>query len=143
VKYLFDTDTLSSLLRRAPPLFLLRRLALTPLEEQCTSSITVGELHYGAQRRLGSESALIRRIEDQLLGSMLVLPFDGPAARQYGELRAGFERRGLPIGDADTRIASIALVHGLTVVTGNVRHFSRVPGLALENWLEPDTASRS
>jgi predicted nucleic acid-binding protein len=34
------------------------------------------------------------------------------------------------------RIAAVALQHGLTIVTGNVRHFSGIPGLAVENWLE-------
>ena len=51
-------------------------------------------------------------------------------------MRAEPERRGTPIGDADLRIASIALDRDLTVVTGNVRHFKKVPGLAVENWLE-------
>lgn len=67
-----------------------------------------------------------------------VLPFDASAARRYGEVRAELERRGTPIGDADLRIASIALDRDLTVVTGNVRHFEKVPGLAVENWLAQD-----
>jgi len=45
------------------------------------------------------------------------------------------EQRGTPIGDADLRIAAIALSRGLIVVTGNVREFQRVPGLQVENWL--------
>jgi tRNA(fMet)-specific endonuclease VapC len=70
-----------------------------------------------------------------LLANLAVLPFDAAAARICGGLRAELERRGSPIGDADTRIASIALANGLTVVTGNVRHFQRVPELSVENWL--------
>ena len=46
------------------------------------------------------------------------------------------ERSGTPIGDADLRIAAIALSHHLKVVTGNERHFQRVPELEIENWLE-------
>ena len=61
--------------------------------------------------------------------------FDEAAAHRYGEVRAELEARGEPIGDSDTRIAAIALVHDLTLVTGNVRHFERVPGLRLVNWL--------
>jgi hypothetical protein len=56
--------------------------------------------------------------------------------RRYGEIRAGLERLGTPIGDADVRIAAIALSRGLKVVTANERHFRRVPGLETENWLE-------
>jgi tRNA(fMet)-specific endonuclease VapC len=64
-----------------------------------------------------------------------VFPFDAKAAEHYGELRAALERAGTPIGEADTRIGAIALANGLTVVTGNVRHFGRIPGLPVENWL--------
>ncbi|MCL0092624.1 hypothetical protein M1N92_03040 [Dehalococcoidia bacterium] len=65
-----------------------------------------------------------------------MLPFDAAAARQYGEVRAELERHRTLLGDADLRIGAIALVHGLTLVTGNVRHFQRIPGLPVENWLE-------
>lgn len=65
----------------------------------------------------------------------MVLPFGTVAAKLYGSLRADLERRGTPIGDADTRIAAIAMINDLTVVTGNVRHFQRISGLAVENWL--------
>ena len=135
MRYLFDTDTLSDLLRRAPSQALIRRLAATPPEDQATSSITLGELLYGA-RRLGDRSELlVERIERLLVPNLTVLPFDTNAARAYGILRATLERQGTPIGDADMRIASIALAHNVAVVTGNVRHFERVPGLDVENWL--------
>jgi tRNA(fMet)-specific endonuclease VapC len=70
-----------------------------------------------------------------LLAHLSVLPFDAEAARRYGEARAFLERQGTPVGDADLRIAAIGLARGLTLITGNVRHFERVPGLAVENWL--------
>ncbi len=53
----------------------------------------------------------------------------------FGYKRAGMERRGTPLGEADLRIGAIALSRGLTVVTGNVRHFQRIPDLSVENWL--------
>ena len=135
MKYLFDTDTLSNLLRRAPEPALVRRLAGTPPEEQATSSITLGELLYGAQRLGERAAALAGRIEELLIPNLAVLPFDTEAARAYGGLRATLERAGTPIGDADMRIASIALARGLVVVTANTRHFVRVPNLIVENWL--------
>lgn len=108
--YLLDTDVLSNLMKRAPDSALVARLAQVPPEDQSTSSVTLAELP--------------------------ILPFDAAAARRYGELRAALERRGTPIGDADTRVATIALSRGLKVVTGNERHFRRVPGLEIENWLK-------
>ena len=79
---------------------------------------------------------LLEKIEDVLVPNLPVLPFDAAAARRYGEIRAELERMGIPIGDADMRIAAIALSRGLRVVTANERHFRQVPELETENWLE-------
>ena len=133
--YLLDTDILSNLMKRAPASALVARLARVPPEDQFTSSVTLGELRYGAHRS-SRTAALLERIEETLLPELPILPFDTAAARRYGELRAELERRGTPIGDADTRVASIALSRGLTVVTGNERHFQQVPRLEIENWLK-------
>jgi predicted nucleic acid-binding protein len=134
MRYLLDTDTVSNSMRPVPSPALLRRLARTPAADQATSSVTVGELYYGAYRRRSGGEQLIARI-DALLVDTTVVPFDTDAARIYGDIRAALDRAGTPIGDADTRIAAIALANGLTVVTANIRHFDRVPGLLIENWL--------
>jgi tRNA(fMet)-specific endonuclease VapC len=84
----------------------------------------------------GKTGPLLDRPERVLPAHLPVLPFDAAAARRDGEVRARLERLGPPIGDADLRIAAIALARGLTVVTANARHFQRVPGLTVENWLE-------
>lgn len=131
--YCFDTDVLSAVVGRAPPLHLIRRLAEVPPGDQFTTSITLGELLYGAAKRGSPE--LARRVRDLILRAQVVLPFDEAAAQVYGSLRARLEREGRPLGEPDLRIASIALSRDLTVVTGNVRHFERVPGLTVENWL--------
>jgi tRNA(fMet)-specific endonuclease VapC len=135
VSYLLDTDILSNLLRRAPSTALIARLGTVPSDQQFTSSITLGELHYGARRLRDRAENLLARIEALAAIRGVILPFDTDAARQYGSLRAELESRGTPIGDADLRIAAIALTRGLVVVTANTRHFARVPGLSVENWL--------
>jgi tRNA(fMet)-specific endonuclease VapC len=134
--YLLDTDTLSNLLKRrsSPPL--LGRLAAVPAADQFTSSITVGELVYGAMRVSDRREELIERIEHVLLARVQVLPFERDAAYQYGALRAYLEQRGTPLADADMRIAGVTLAQNLILVTGNVRHFQRVPNLRIENWLQ-------
>jgi tRNA(fMet)-specific endonuclease VapC len=134
--YLLDTDVLSNLMKRTPVSTLVAKVARVPPEEQFTSSITLGELVYGAHRLRERTAALLERIEDTVLPNLPVLPFDASAARRYGGLRAELERRGTLVGDADMRIAAVALSRGLTVVTGNERHFRRIPGLEVENWLE-------
>ena len=133
MRYLLDSDTLSELVKRTPRQAFLERFLTTPRDDKATSSITVGELLFGAHRRSGRVDVLAS-IERELL-DLPVLPFDDAGARVYGPLRAHLERQGTPIGDADTRIAAIALSRDMVVVTGNVRHFERVPGLAIENWL--------
>ncbi len=134
--YLLDTDTLSNLMKRAPSRNLVEQVASVPAELQFTSSITLAELVYGAYRLGERGRRLLTQIEDTLLANVPILSFDADAARRYGQVRATLEERGTPIGDADLRIAAIALDHGLTVVTGNVRHFRRAPGLHVENWLK-------
>ena len=131
--YLFDTDVLSNLMKRSPSHDLLKRVGSVPVGSRFTSSITLGELVYGARRR-GSGS-LMEKIEERVAAKLPILPFDADAARRYGEIRADLERQGTPIGDADVRIAAIAFARNLIVVTGNVRHFQRVPYLSVENWL--------
>ncbi len=134
--YLLDTDILSNLVKRTPSTSLSARLAAVPSELQFTSSITLGELVYGALRLGTASSGLLQRLQAVMTPNLPVLPFDADAAWRYGEIRTELERRGTTTGDADLRIAAIALARGLAVVTGNVRHFRRVPGLKVENWLE-------
>ena len=131
--YLFDTDILSNLMKRSPSHDLVKRVGSVPVEHQFTSSITLGELIYGARKK-GSGN-LLEKIEERVSAKLPILPFDADAARRYGEVRAELERQGTPIGEADVRIAAIALVRRLVVVTGNIRHFRKVPHLTVENWL--------
>lgn len=131
----FDTDVVSALIKPRPPLRLVRRVAAVPPREQATTAITLAELLHGAARR--PELGLEERIRAVLRSAHAVLPFDTRAAEVYGPLRAGLEREGTPLPHADLCIASIALAHDLALATGNLRHFARVPGLRVENWLEP------
>jgi predicted nucleic acid-binding protein len=131
--YCFDTDVVSATMRRDPPLHLVRRLAVVPVAEQFTTSITLGELVYGAARKGSNE--LVERVRELVLSGLPVLAFDRAAAEVYGRIRARLEREGRRLAEPDLRIAAIALARDLTLVTGNVRHFRRVPELRVENWL--------
>lgn len=129
-----DTDTLSVFLRRGAPPAAQRRLAEVTADAHFTTAITLGELLYGAMKR---RSASLRdTIEAYVEGDVSILEFDEDAARDYAQLRVDLEAEGQRLDDADLRIAAICRAHDLTLVTGNVRHFERVPGLRVENWLE-------
>jgi predicted nucleic acid-binding protein len=131
--YCFDTDVLSAVLKRDPPLHLIRRLSQVPPTDQFTTSITLGELLYGTARR--GSATLEERVRDLIVRAAEVLPFDAHAAERYGPLRARLESEGQRLDEPDLRIASIVLSRGMTLVTGNIRHFGRVPDLLVENWL--------
>ncbi|HLW48743.1 MAG TPA: type II toxin-antitoxin system VapC family toxin [bacterium] len=132
--YLFDTDTISNLIRPTPSPALIRRLAAVPPDRQFTTAITVGELAYGAYRSNRPEYFL-QRLDEQVFGDVTVVPFDADAARIYGRVRVTLECEGASLNEPDLRIAAIALARSLTLVTGNTRYFARVPGLSVENWL--------
>jgi tRNA(fMet)-specific endonuclease VapC len=134
MSYLIDTDIASNPLKKLPSLTLVRKLAATEPHEQHLSTISVGELIYGA-RKSAKAAALMPRLQQEVLPNYQIVPFDFAAAEEYGRLRVELEAAGTPLADPDLRIASIALSRGLTLVTGNLRHFQRVPGLVVENWL--------
>ncbi len=99
------------------------------------SVMVMAELEYGAEKarlQLGT-TKFVRRVE--LLRSQFeIVPFGPEFARHYARIRAKLEAEGRKIGDRDTIIAAHALVLGATLVTCNCDEFSRVPGLAVENW---------
>lgn len=131
--YLLDTDILSSLVKPAPPTDLLDHLATLGKHDLYTSSINLGELLYGLLR-LRKGAAYFRRLE-RLRERITVVSFDSRCADVYAQLRVDLERKGVPLPDLDLMIASVALENGLTLVTGNERHFLRIPELNVENWL--------
>jgi tRNA(fMet)-specific endonuclease VapC len=132
--YLFDTDALSQIIKKNPSMAFIRRLASIEPEQQFTTSITVGELVYGAHKS-GRPEYFIEKLEKLVWPNIQILSFDEGAANVYGRLRADLERKGSPLTEPDLRIASIAIDHRLIVITGNLRHFSRVPGLEADNWI--------
>ncbi|MCL4757073.1 MAG: type II toxin-antitoxin system VapC family toxin [Rhodocyclaceae bacterium] len=108
------------------------RLLATAPSEIALPAVTVYEIETGIAK---SNDPTRRRDQfDTLLRQVTILPFDHSAASCAAFLRAGLEAAGQPIGPIDTLIAGTALAHGATLVTRNVREFSRVPGLQLIDW---------
>lgn len=131
--YLLDTNILSNLMKRSPSDHLLEKMHSIPVGDQFTSSITLGELLFGALKK-GSKR-LLDQVRTPVIRKLPILPFDSDAASRYAEIRVELERQGTPLNEPDLGIAGIALARNLTVVTDNVKHFERVPGLAVENRL--------
>ncbi|MDE0146591.1 MAG: PIN domain-containing protein [Nitrospira sp.] len=134
--YLLDTDILANLMGRCPSTPLIAKLASVPPGQQCTSSVTLEELLVGASRFGRRSAALLSQVDARLIPNLQVLSFDAEAARRYGALHASLARKGSPVSETALRVAAIALVRDLTLVSGNPQYFKRVPGLSVENWLE-------
>jgi predicted nucleic acid-binding protein len=132
--YLFDTDAISELLRPKPSRPYVKWLGAIPREDQFVSAVTVGELYQGAYRSAARERHL-KNIDERILPAVTVLPYDAATARIYGQIRAMLEGKGKRLADADLQIAATALYHGLELVTGNIKHFSRIPDLTLNTIL--------
>ncbi len=138
--YLFDTNAISEAMRPRPSEEYVAWLTGLPREEQFTSSVVVGEMFAGAYAS-STTAKWLSRIENFVLPSMTVLNFDVATAHEYGKVRAFLRKSGQVIDEADMMIAATALRHDLTLVTANVSHFSRVPGLSIRSFT-PGSAAR-
>jgi predicted nucleic acid-binding protein len=132
--YLFDTDVLSNIVKSKPSPLLLGKLSKLPPDMQFTTAISVGEIYYGALRSAHGER-ILGAYQEKVFPLLSILAFDEESARTYGKIRAGMEKRGLSASEPDLRIASIAVQHRFTVITGNIKHFEKIPGLSVENWI--------
>ena len=132
-RYLLDT-TLCIYIAKGHPLAARHRFETHTLQELAMSTITVGELRFGAEKSQARERALATI--DQLVQMIQPCALPMAAAEHYGHVRASLQQQGLPIGNNDLWLAAHALAEGWTLVTNNTREFSRVPGLRLENWVE-------
>ncbi|MCB9656929.1 MAG: type II toxin-antitoxin system VapC family toxin [Polyangiales bacterium] len=134
-RFLLDTSIVSSPLSKQPNASVLRKL-----EEhghECAIAAPVWhELTFGCARLpLGKRrSAIEAYLEDVVLASLPVLPYDHAAARWHGVERARLERLGKPTPFVDGQIAAVAHVNQLTLVTLNVKDFTRFKGIEVENW---------
>lgn len=127
---ILDTDHCIAILRKQLDL----REYVSPDEELATTAISVAELAHGANCSRQRDENLARL--EVLLSALIILPFDESAGRRFGLLKADLEASGNRLDDLDLQIASIAIEVNAQLVTNNTRHFSRVNGLRLLNWLK-------
>jgi tRNA(fMet)-specific endonuclease VapC len=125
-----DTDVCVEILRGNEELIERRRRTSGPV---VTTWITVAELYYGAARsNAPQESGLLVW---QFLATLEILELELQAVQRFGRLKAALEAEGRRLADFDLLIAAVALSRRAVLVTGNRRHYDRVPDLEIENWL--------
>ena len=132
MKYMLDTNICVYAIKRKP-----QKVSQKILEFECSdiciSSIVLAELEFGiCKSKFSLKNSVAIAV---LLSSIEVVPFDRNAAKEYGDIRAKLERNGTPIGFNDMLIAAHARALNLTLVTNNVKEFSRIENLNLENWI--------
>ena len=131
IKYMLDTNIVIYTIKNRPSQ--VREAFKKHDNQMCISSVTYGELIYGAEhssqseRNLADIEGLVARVE--------VMPFDHHAAEHFGQLRAELYKVGQPIGPYDMMIAGHARAYGLILISNNIKEFERIPGLRLENWV--------
>jgi tRNA(fMet)-specific endonuclease VapC len=131
--YLLDTNVLCELIRKEPHPGMLARAELLDQRDCFASEITLFELRYGAMLR-NDATSFWQRLRDELLPAVTWLQVGREVHLRAADLAADLERSGQRIGNEDCWIAATAIEHGYILVTRNEAHFSRVPGLRLENW---------
>ena len=133
LRYMLDTNIVSYYLRRASPALEERLNAALRERTIAISAITRAELRYG---QMGLPPQDRRRpLIDSFLLRLPSMEWSMEAADHCGALKHALKTQGTPIGEMDTQIAAHALADNLILVTHNTRHFERIAGLALEDWM--------
>ncbi|HLJ89225.1 MAG TPA: type II toxin-antitoxin system VapC family toxin [Candidatus Angelobacter sp.] len=130
VRYLLDTNIASHIIKGNVPA-VRRHLLRVPIAHVGISAITQGELLYGVARRPAATH--LREIVEEFLLRVAILPWDSNAARHYGDLRAGLESSGQPVGNLDLMIGAQAAALDLTLVS-NDQVLNRIKNLRIEDW---------
>ena len=131
--YMLDTNVCIDVIRKRER-SLVERIRTHAVDDVAISAITLSELQRGVSRSENPERNRVALLE--FLVPFTVLSYQDTAAREYGEIRAHLEKQGTPIGPMDMLIAAHARSRSLILVTNNEQEFRRVPGLAIENWIE-------
>lgn len=133
MKYLFDTNILQQLLSPRGNRVVVRRLSATPAEDCATSVIVLSELRAGTRLRPDPGQAW-NQVENAILQNIAVLDVTSQEALVAGDVMAELLARGLRPPAADLLIAATALAHDLILVSRNLKDFSRIAELKVEDW---------
>jgi len=132
MKYLLDTNICIYIINEKPKK-VLKKFEQYPVHEFAISSITHAELQFGVEK--SKKKDINQNALDEFLLPLTILPFHGKnLVVCYGEIRVSLESKGKTIGPLDTLIAAHALSLDLTIISNNIKEFSRIRNLKCENW---------
>jgi len=132
--YFLDTNICIYIIKKSP-VKVFKRLQKHRVGDIAISAITHSELQFGISKSHPDYREANQSLLNQFLAPIEILDYPKEASHLYGEIRAYLERKGKTIGNLDLLIAAHALHHRATLVTNNVKEFSRIPDLKIENWV--------
>jgi tRNA(fMet)-specific endonuclease VapC len=131
MRYMLDTNICIYLIKQKPEK-VLRHFKAHSVGEIGISSITLAELRYGVER--SQQVQKNRQALEEFILPLEIAAFDEAAADVYGNMRAGLEQAGTPVGSMDMLIGALALSLGVTLVTNNLREFKKIKNLKVVDW---------
>jgi tRNA(fMet)-specific endonuclease VapC len=126
---MLDTDTVSFVVKKNPSI--VKNLIDHEDDEICISAISYAELCFGLEKK---NSEKLFDDVNAIMGKLSIMAFDETQSELYGKIRLQLEKAGNPLGDMDILIAAAALSAGAILVSHNIRHFSKIKGLKVEDW---------
>lgn len=130
--YLLDTNTVIYIVKGNRSVA--RNLQMHYHDPMKISIITLMEMYYGAykSKKVAGNLAKIKTLEN----GIEIIPLGQEIVDTFGKQKARLEKAGIPLDDFDLAIGCCGLAHNLTLVTNNVKHFKRIEGLKIVNWIE-------
>ena len=128
--YMFDTDTVSFFIKDNPK-GVRKNVLKHEKDEFCISAITYAELMFGLKRNYSKQLDFWLK---EVLKRFRVVSFDNTSSVIYREIRTELEKTGNPLDNMDMLIAASALAVKAVLVSHNIKHFSKIKGLKVEDW---------
>jgi tRNA(fMet)-specific endonuclease VapC len=133
VRFVLDTNTVSAAMKGDARI--LERLRQTSKSDISIPQPALAEIAYGIERLPESKrKADLQSRFDLVRSEIARSDWSDEVSEHFGHIKAALEKRGLPIEDMDVAIAAHAMAAGAVLVTANLDHMARVPGLAVEDW---------
>jgi tRNA(fMet)-specific endonuclease VapC len=134
LKYVLDTNAVSAAMKGEPSV--MARMQATGKKNLCVPEPVYAEIAYGIERLPKSKKKAALEARYKLIFDELgSIPWTHSVTERYGTIKAQLEHKGKRIEDFDAAIAAHALAMGAVLVTANLEHMTRVPGLVVEDWL--------
>ena len=127
---MFDTDTISFFMKDNPKSVRVKVLKHQK-NEFCISAITYAELMFSLKKNYSKQLDFWL---NEVLAMFRIISFDDNSSVIYGDIRTALEKSGSPLDNMDMLIAASALAEGAVLVSHNVKHFSKIKGLKVEDW---------